>query len=284
MPGRRDAADELALERMLGAEYGAQAAPLRRRFGQRLGLAQPSPADDHAAAENVGVEIDRDDEARAEHARGRHRHRIDQRAVNEPAAVERNRRENSGQRVGGPHRIDQPAARQPDFVAGADLGRDGGEADRQRLDRRVAEFLFQPRRELAAADQAAAGKRDVEIAEDAALGQAARPFLDDVEPAGGVAAADHGADRGADDDVGLDAVREQRAEHADMGKAARAAAAERKPDGRAHGCALRRFGCRFGAAIAVSSAARTLENQMCSPSAAMITPRRRRYKAVALLW
>ena len=207
---------------------------------------------DHAAAENVGVEIDRDDEARAEHARRRHRHRIDQRAVDQPAAVERNRRKNSGQRVGGAHRIDQAAARQPDFVAGADLGGDGGEADRQRLDRRVAELLFEPRRELAAADQAAAGQADVEIAEDAALGQAARPFLDDVEPAGGLAAADHGADRGADDDVGLDAVREQRADHADMGKAARAAAAERKPDGRAHRlCAgalrllLRRRGRRF---------------------------------------
>ena len=102
-----------------------------------------------AAAEEVGVEIDRDDEARAEHARRRHRHRIDQRAVDQPAAVERDRRENSGQRIGGAHRVDQPAARQPDFVAGADLGGDGGEADRQSLDRRVAELLFQPRRELA---------------------------------------------------------------------------------------------------------------------------------------
>ena len=166
-------------------------------------------------------------------------------------------------------------------MAGADLGGDGGEADRQRLDRRVAELLFEPRRQLAAADQAAAGKRDVEIGEDAAFGQAARPFLDDVEPARGVAAADHGADRGADDDVRLDAVREQGAKHADMRKAARPAAAKREPDGRAHRCALRRFGCRFGAAIPVSSAALALVNQMCSPSAAMITPRRRRFKAVA---
>ena len=47
----------------------------------------------------------------------------------------------------------------------------------------------------------------------------------------------------------------KRAQHADMGKAARAAAAEREPDGRAHRCALGRFGCRFGAAVAVSPAA-----------------------------
>ena len=86
----------------------------------------------------------------------------------------------------------------------------------------------------------------------------------------GVAAADHGADRGADDDVRLDAVREQRAEHADMGKAARAAAAERKPDGRARR-ALRCFGCCFGAAVAVASAAQSLQTT-CSSVAAMIPP------------
>jgi len=169
-------------------------------------------------------------------------------------------------------------------VAGSDLGGDGGKADRQRLDRRVAEFLLQPCRELAAADQAAAGKGDVEIAENAAFGQAARPILDDVEPACGVAAADHGADRGADDDVRLDAMREQGAKHADMRKAARPAAAKREPDGRAHRCALRRFGCRFGAAIPVSPAALALVDQMCSPSAAMIPPRRQRFKAIAWLW
>ena len=169
-------------------------------------------------------------------------------------------------------------------MAGADLGGDGGKADRQRFDVRGAEMLLEPRRELAAADQAAAVQADVEIAEDAALGQAARPVLEHVEPARGMAAADHRADRGADDDVGLDAVREQRAQHADMGKAARAAAAERKPDGRALGCALRRFGCRFGAAIPVAPAALTLENQMSLSVGRDDPPRRRRDKAVAPLW
>jgi hypothetical protein len=77
---------------------------------------------------------------------------------------------------------------------------------------------------------------------------------------------------------------EQRADHADMSKAARAAAAERKPDGGALGCALRRFGCCFGAAIPVSTAALTFETQMRFSVAAMIPPERRRYKANALLW
>ena len=125
--------------------------------------------DDGAAAEQVGVEIDGDDQPRAERARRRHRHRIDQRAVHQPAAADAHRRENSGQRVGGAHRVDQPAARQPDFVAGADFGGDGGKAHRQLVD---AACRRAPRSsrvgELAAADQAGAGQADVEIAEHAA--------------------------------------------------------------------------------------------------------------------
>ena len=135
----------------------------------------------------------------------------------------------------------------------------------------VAEMLFEPRGEPAAADQPAAGEADVEIAEDAALGQAARPVLEHVEPAGGVAAADHGADRRADDDVGLDAVREQRADHADMGKAARAAAAERKPDRRTLGARAACVGRRFGAAVAVSSACPRSSNTSGVPIVAATT-------------
>ena len=57
----------------------------------------------------------------------------------------------------------------------------------------------------------------------------------------------------------------KRADHADMGKAARAAAAERKPDGRPHGCALGRVRrVAVGAAVPVAPAALTLENQMLS--------------------
>ena len=164
MPGRPAAADELALERLLGAEDRAQAtrALVRRRL--RLQGRDPGP---HMIVPRPKMSVLRLTAitSRAPSARARrHRHRIDQRAVDQPAAVERDRRENSGQGIGGAHRIDQTAARQPDFVAGADLGGDGGKADRQRLDRRVAEMLLQPCRELAAADQAAAGQADVEIA------------------------------------------------------------------------------------------------------------------------
>ena len=108
--------------------------------------------------------------------------------------------------------------------------------------------------EPVAADQAGAGQADVEIAEHAAHGQRARPCFERVELAGGVAAADHGADRGADDDVGHDAVGDQRAQHADMGKAARGAAAEREPDARARRRRLGRRGRGVGRAVAVARA------------------------------
>src|SRR6185437_16285284 len=83
-----------------------------------------------------------------------------------------------------------------------------------------------------AADQATSVEADVEVAEDVAHLQAARPFLQRVEMAGSVSAADDGADRGADHDVRHDVVGEQGPQDADMGKAPRRAAAEREADDR----------------------------------------------------
>ena len=85
---------------------------------------------------------------------------------------------------------------------------------------------------MAAANEAGSGQADIEMAQHAAHGQRARPGFQAVELIGGIAAADHGADRGADNDVGHDAMREQGTHDADMGKAARGAAAERQTDGR----------------------------------------------------
>ena len=86
--------------------------------------------------------------------------------------------------------------------------------------------------ELVAADQAGAVEADIEIAENISRLQAARPFFQRIEMARRIGAADHRADRGADHDIGHDAVRDQRPDDADMGKSARGAAAERQPDHR----------------------------------------------------
>ena len=76
----------------------------------------------------IGVDVDGDHVARAERAADRDRDRIDQRAVEQPAAVDGDGAEDAGQRVGGAHGVDEAAARQPDLVAGADLGGDRNEA------------------------------------------------------------------------------------------------------------------------------------------------------------
>ena len=82
-----------------------------------------------------------------------------------------------------------------------------------------------------AADEAGTGEAEVEIPEHAPAGQAARPLLEDVEMAGGVAAARHGADGRAGDDVELEAAPHQHAQDADVGKAACGAAAQHQTGG-----------------------------------------------------
>ena len=186
--------------------------------------------DGGAAGEAIGVEVDCDDDARAEGARRRDRDRVDQRAIDQPTPAKPDRRENSGKRIGGAQRQRERAPRQPDFMAGADLGRDRRETHWQIFDRRVADRLFEPSREAAAADQAGTADPDVEIAEDAAQRQGARPALQLIELAVRIATADQRAHRGADDDVGKDAVLAEGMDDADVGEAARRAAAEDEPD------------------------------------------------------
>ncbi len=184
-------------------------------------------------AEIVGVEIDCDDDLRAERARSRNRNGIDQRAVHQPAIADLHGREDARQRIGRTDRLDQPAVRQPDLVTGRNFGRDRGEFQRQILDQPPADRLFELRGELAAADQPGAVQLNVEIAQHAARLQAACPVLERIEMAGHIGPADRGADRGADDDVRHDAALEQRAKNADMGKTSGCTAPKHQPDQRA---------------------------------------------------
>src|SRR6202035_4238858 len=81
-----------------------------------------------------------------------------------------------------------------------------------------------------AGNEARAAEREVEVTEHAAACHLPAPMLELVEMAGRVKAANDSANRGAGDHGRLDAVGHQSAQHADMGKAARRAAAERKAD------------------------------------------------------
>ena len=77
----------------------------------------------------------------------------------------------------------------------ADLGRDSGEPDRQILYAEFAKRGLEPCAQTLAADQAAAGEREIKQTEDAPSGQRAGEGLEHVKPAGRVAAADQCADR-----------------------------------------------------------------------------------------
>ena len=227
----------MALECAFGAEQAAPAGKaIDRVTGRcsRLAVAGVGAVagDGGAAAEFVGIHVDRNHDPGAERSRCRNRHRIDQRAIDQPAAAEMDRRENAWQRVGGAQRQDQRAARQPDFVAGPDLGGDRREADRQILNCGVADRFFQAVRQPRAADNAGAADADVEIADDPPPRQRARPVFQRVELIGGVATADQRTHRCADDNVRRDAVGLQRPHYADVGEAARGAAAENEPDRR----------------------------------------------------
>ena len=79
-------------------------------------------------------------------------------------------------------------------------------------------------------DERRAGEIEIEIAEDAAAGQLAGELFQLIEMSGRMAGADDGADRRSGDDVRLDPGFGQRLEDADMGPAARRAAAQRQPD------------------------------------------------------
>ena len=111
MPGRPRRPKNCRRSARSRAEHAAQAVRLRRDARRHSSLVVGAVAgDDGAAAEQVGVEIDRDHQPRAERARRRHRHRIDQRAVDQPAAADAHRRENAGQRVRRAQRL-RPAGR-----------------------------------------------------------------------------------------------------------------------------------------------------------------------------
>ena len=137
-----------------------------------------------------------------------------------------------GQRVGSTQRQCQRTARQPHLVAGADLGRDCRETDRQILDQRLADRFLEACGQPAPANQAGAANSHIEITDDPPPRQRARPFLQRIELAGRGAAADHSADRRADDDVRNDAARLERMKNADMGETARRAATQHQADQR----------------------------------------------------
>src|ERR1700693_3683314 len=118
-------------------------------------------------------------------------------------------------------------------MAGAELGGDADESRRQLLDPPTAQTTEEELAQPVAGDEAAAGEIEVEETEDPPPREVAGEGFDAVESVGSVAAADDRADRGAGDDIRVQAELVERPQDPDMGPAARGAAAERETDLRA---------------------------------------------------
>ena len=219
---------------MGGAANAAPPPPRDHAAGIDGGLRRPRPTAPSGRtdpgwpcrARRVARKVERDDALGAKRARHADRHRIDDRAVEQPASVDLDRVKYARQRVGSADRLDQGPAPEPDLVPVADLGRDAGEPDRQILDLKPAERRLEPRPQPLAADKAAAGEREIEQPEHPPPGQRTGEGLQHVQPPGRVAAADERADRRADHDIGPQPQRVKFLHCADVGPAARRARAE----------------------------------------------------------
>jgi len=193
--------------------------------------------------DDVVVEVDGDDHVGAQRATGRNGHRIDQTAIDQPAAVDHDGVEDAGNRNRSAHRpIDRPLP-QPDLAARLQIGGDDGEGRGALLYRPVDAQFAQQRHDPSPVDQPAAREANVEQPRNVAPAETLHPFLQRLEAAAHEGGADQRADRGAADDVGLDARLAQRLDDADMGPAARRAAAQRQPDARTAGTACAHATC-----------------------------------------
>src|SRR5262245_18827424 len=115
-------------------------------------------------------------------------------------------------------------------MTGADLGGHGNEALGQLLDRYALHSSVQDVADPLAGDEARPRKIEIEEAQHLAARQLAREFFEGGQLAGHVATADHGADRGAGDDVRVDAGLVQRAQNPDVRPPAGRPASKRQAD------------------------------------------------------
>jgi hypothetical protein len=104
--------------------------------------------------EYVAGNIGGDHDFRAKGARRRHRHRVHQCAVDQPAIAHHDRCEYPRQGVRRPQRVDNAAMGQPNLVTGTHFGRDGGKFHRPLFDQARAHRSLELGGKLGAGDQA----------------------------------------------------------------------------------------------------------------------------------
>jgi hypothetical protein len=189
-------------------------------------------------------DVERDHARGAELARGAHRHRLDEAAVDEVAAVDADRLvEGRHARGGGDREAARPAV-EHDASAGLQVGGDRREPGGPPLDRPSARVALDERCDRVAAQQSAArqsGPHPGQPAERVGLG---------ADPVGGQAERpERTGDRArarADDEVRHPAAGLHRADHADVDQPVPRAAAEREGERVSGRCRALRGGLRRG--------------------------------------
>src|SRR5262249_6002462 len=101
-----------------------------------------------------------------------------------------------------------------------DLGGDGGEARSQVFDVEIAEVVIELLAQPLAVDEPCAREIEVEVAEYSPARQAARETFERMQVSAGMAGTDDGADRGSNDDIGLNSRFRERLNDADVRPAA----------------------------------------------------------------
>ena len=181
----------------------------------QLGLAQLLAHDvqrlvqraQHAAAAlgvGLGGNIHGDHDVRAHLARGVHRHRADQAAIDIFAPLNQHRLEHRRHGGRGAHRLAGVATAEHHAVAVGQIGGHRAKRPRQFFNRQIAHLLIDIALQLFALHKAAVAQHQIA---DRRRVQRQRHVLQlDAAVAGGVQAAHHCAGAGAGDDVRADAV------------------------------------------------------------------------------
>src|SRR5256885_8924083 len=134
------------------------------------------------APDEVGPEIDRQDDVRPHRPTQGHGDRIDDAAVDQVAIVVRDRTKQARHGYGGADRDRHLALAQPDLLSGMQIGRDRRKLYRQLRELALDELLAKDFVDALALDEAAA-QAEVCEPEDALPVERERPRLQLVEPA-----------------------------------------------------------------------------------------------------
>ena len=168
--------------------------------------------------------IDGNHEIRAHRSGYPHRHRTGESAIDIFAAIDRHRLEYAGYAARCPHRHAGVASAEHDHRAAVQVSGDGGKLAAEFFQRTIVDGAIDEALQRLALEHAAIRQRPV--ADFVFLHLQGDLLQLETIVASGIQGADYGACAGANDDVGLNALRLKRLDHTDVSEAPRRAAAQ----------------------------------------------------------